>query len=48
MRAMEDLLAESGGSLVATSTPGSGTRLVATVPLEGGPVRRLVPAGGTR
>jgi signal transduction histidine kinase len=38
MRAMEDLLAESGGSLVATSTPGSGTRLTASVPLEGAPV----------
>jgi two-component system NarL family sensor kinase len=37
MRAMEDLLAESGGSLIATSTPGSGTRLTATVPLESAP-----------
>jgi signal transduction histidine kinase len=37
LRAMEDLLAESGGSLVATSTPGCGTRLTATVPLEGAP-----------
>jgi signal transduction histidine kinase len=48
LRAMEDLLAESGGSLVATSTPGSGTRLTATVPLGGAPVRPLVGAGAAR
>jgi len=37
LRAMEDLLSESGGSLVATSTPGSGTRLIASVPLDDAP-----------
>jgi signal transduction histidine kinase len=48
LRAMEDLLAESGGSLVATSTPGSGTRLTATVPLDGAPARPLVGTAAAR
>jgi signal transduction histidine kinase len=50
LRALADLIAESGGSLCATSDPGHGTRLTATVPVE--PVEPpaaapLQPAGGT-
>lgn len=33
LRALTDLLGEAGGSLSATSAPGRGTRLVATIPL---------------
>ncbi|HEV7870856.1 MAG: Histidine kinase, gyrase and HSP90-like ATPase [Modestobacter sp.] len=38
LRALGDLVADSGGSLTATSAPGQGTRLVASVPLDGGKV----------
>jgi two-component system NarL family sensor kinase len=34
LRALGDLLVDAGGSLTACSSPGQGTRLVATVPLD--------------
>jgi signal transduction histidine kinase len=34
LRALGDLLVDAGGSLTASSAPGQGTRLVATVPLD--------------
>jgi signal transduction histidine kinase len=39
LRALGDLVADAGGSLTATSAPGQGTRLMASVPLDGGRVR---------
>jgi signal transduction histidine kinase len=43
LRALTDLLGEAGGSLTATSAPGRGTRLVATIPLPA-PDRAAVAA----
>jgi signal transduction histidine kinase len=43
LRALGGLLADAGGSLTASSAPGQGTRVVATMPLQTG--RRRVGAG---
>jgi signal transduction histidine kinase len=34
LRALGDLVADSGGSLTASSSPGLGTRVVVRVPLD--------------
>jgi two-component system, NarL family, sensor kinase len=39
LRSLGDLVADAGGSLTAASAPGQGTRLVISVPLDGGRVR---------
>jgi signal transduction histidine kinase len=36
LRSLADLVADSGGSLTASSAPGQGTRLVVSLPLDGG------------
>ena len=43
LRALGGLISDAGGSLTASSAPGQGTRVVATLPLDAG--RRRVEAG---